>query len=353
MNKLKTIRPVTRKNLITYLITMGFFAVSAVLVSTGAVGSLFRGLLIPIGYYIIAAVSLNLTVGVLGELSLGHAGFMCVGAYVGGVFALLAQDAIPSAGLRYAIALILGGLVAALFGVIIGIPILRLRGDYLAIVTLAFGEIIRKVIQNFYLTKDVNGLHFSFAKAVDITTVDAASSTKILNGPMAMSGIPKTATLLTTALLVLVTLIVISNLVDSRSGRAFMAIRDNRIAAESLGINVTKYKMIVFVVSAFFAGIAGVIYAHCNIVDSTKFDYNMSILILVFVVLGGIGSIRGSVIAAILLYSLPELLRGFQAYRMLLYAITLIVMMLINNNAHLKELRARFFGRKNKKEVEA
>lgn len=345
-NKIKALRPSTKDNFVTLAIVVLFFSISMILVSTGSVGSLFTGLLIPIGYYIILAVSLNLTVGILGELSLGHAGFMCVGAYASGVFSILMKTAIPSVWIRFPLAMLVGGIAAAIFGMLIGIPILRLRGDYLAIVTLAFGEIIKKIAQSLYLVRDINGLHFSFAKSIPDTSLDAATKKVILNGPMAISGIPSNSTILVTAVVVVITLIIIMNLIDSRAGRAFMAIRDNRIAAESVGINISKFKLIVFAVSAFFAGVAGTLFAHYNTVDPTKFDYNMSILILVFVVLGGIGSIRGSVIAAAVLYTLPELLRDFQSYRMLIYAIILIVMMILGNNNNFNLFKQRLFARK-------
>ncbi len=339
-------RPAFINKTITLVLAVAFFGISSILVNTGAVGSLYEGLLIPMCCYVMMAVSLNLTVGILGELSLGHAGFMCVGAYVGAVFSLLTKETISSVWIRFPLALLLGGLAAALFGVIIGVPILRLRGDYLAIVTLAFGEIIRKLIENCYIAVDANGLHFSFATAIDPLSVDLATKKDILNGPMAVSGIPRDTTLLIAVAFVLVTLFVIMNLVDSRTGRAIMAIRDNRIAAEATGISITKHKLIVFIVSAFFAGLAGVLYAHSNTLKSTQFDYNLSIQILVFVVLGGIGNIRGSMIATVILYALPELLRGFQDYRMLIYAIVLIAMMLLNNNARFNQLKQRLFHRK-------
>jgi len=348
MNPMKlfgSVRPATKNKTITYLMVLIFFGISGILVQTGSVGSLFTGLLVPMCYYIIMAVSLNLTVGILGELSLGHAGFMCVGAYVGGIFSLLTKDAISQVWIRFPLAMLIGGLCAALMGILIGVPILRLRGDYLAIVTLAFGEIIRKVVQNIYIVSDKNGLHFSFVNTVNPASIDLATKEEILNGPMAVSGIPKDTTLWIAVLMVMITLFVIMNLVDSRSGRAIMAIRDNRIAAEATGISITRHKLIVFVTSSFFAGLAGVLYAHFSTITPVKFDYNMSILILVFVVLGGIGNIRGSVIAAVILYALPELLRGFQNYRMLIYAIVLIVMMLLNNNAKFIQFKAGL-GRK-------
>lgn len=344
-NKKIKINPYTRKNLITCLGVIVFFAVSSMLVDSGVLGSLYKGLLIPMCYYILLAVSLNLTVGILGELSLGHAGFMCIGAYTGGLFAVMTQDIILNPFVNLFLSLLVGGLAAGLFGLLIGIPMLRLRGDYLAIVTLAFGEIVYKIIQNCYLIKDAAGLHFSFAKPIDLSTIDLATKEDILQGSKVANHVPKNATLLFSVILVLVVLVILWNIINSRAGRAAMAIRDNRIAAESIGINISKYKMIIFFVSAALAGVAGALYASNTTLDPAKFNYNMSILILVFVVLGGLGNMRGSIIAAILLYALPELLREFQAYRMLLYAIILIVMMIVNNNPTIKQYKERFVNK--------
>ncbi len=335
MNKrLKGIKATTKQSLNTYIMVIAFFGILTLLINTGALanGNLLEGLLIPICYYIILAVSLNLIVGILGELSLGHAGFMCVGAYAGGLFSYLTLNIITSPLLRISLAFIVGGVAAGLFGLFIGFSVLRLKGDYLAIVTLAFGEITYKILQNCYLTKDINGFHFSFANPIDASKIDSASRVQILNGAMPVGKIPRNATVLIAVVLVLITLYVMYSIIDSRQGRAFKAIRDNRIAAESIGINVTKYKLLAFFVSSFFAGVAGTLFAHSKLLDASTFNYNTSILILVFVVLGGLGSIRGSVVAAIILYALPELLRDLQAYRMLMYAIILIVMMLLNNN---------------------
>ena len=289
--------------------------------------------IVPLCVYVIAAVSLNLVVGFSGELSLGHAGFMCVGAYSSALFSHIAADAIPTIP-RFILAILVGAAVAGVFGIIIGIPVLRLRGDYLAIVTLAFGEIIKNLINILYVGVDKNGLHVA-ASSAGIKL--EAGGKQILKGALGISG---TSTLYKDikdyffpigVVLVLLTLFIVQNLVHSRSGRAIMSTRDNRIAAESVGINVTKYKLLAFTVSAALAGVAGVLYAHnLSMLKVSVFDYNMSILILVYVVLGGIGSLRGSMIAAIILYALPELLRGFSNYRMLIYAIVLIAMMLFN-----------------------
>ena len=220
------------------------------------------------------------------------------------------------------------------FGVLIGIPVLRLRGDYLAIVTLAFGEIIKNLINILYVGVDENGIHVATTSAGFKL---AAGGKKILKGALGISGTSalykdiKENFFLIGVILVLITLFIVQNLVNSRSGRAIMSTRDNRIAAESIGINVTKYKLLAFTVSAALAGVAGVLYSHnLSMLKVSVFDYNMSILILVYVVLGGIGNLRGSMIAAIILYALPELLRGFANYRMLIYAVVLIVMMLFN-----------------------
>lgn len=331
----------TINNLITCGIVLGFFVICGVLSSVGIIGSQFSGLLVPIGIYVILSISLNLTVGILGELSLGHAGFMCVGAYVGGVFSIVTQDTINPAWLRMILALIAGGIAAAIFGVIIGIPVLRLRGDYLAIVTLGFGEIIKSLANNIYIASDKNGLHFSFANAVDASLLDAETKQDIMKGPLGINA-PQDTNLVLVIVVLMIALIVLMNFIDSKTGRACMSIRDNYIAAQSVGINVTKYRLIAFVVSAAFAGIAGVLYSHSiTSLVSKKFDYNLSILILVFVVLGGLGSMRGSFIATVILYALPELFREFSDYRMLIYAVVLIFMMIFNNSPSFAMLRRK------------
>lgn len=329
------LRPVTRKNLTTFAIVIAAFAVMQVLSVTGVMSNSLQGQLVPICAYIIMAVSLNLTVGVLGELSLGHAGFVCIGAYAGSIFAVSTQDVLTSAWVRFPLALLVGGVAAAVFGILIGLPVLRLRGDYLAIVTLAFGEIIRNILGILVIGKDSAGLHLSMGQSTAMEL--EPGGVKIIDGPMGIKGTPGDAGFIVGFVLIMITLFVITSMMDSRAGRAVMAIRDNRIAAESIGINITKYKLLVFAVSAFFAGIAGVLYAHnFSSLPPSKFDYNLSIMILVMVVLGGMGSIRGSVIAAVLLTALPEMLRGLQDYRMLIYSIILIAAMILNNNEKVK-----------------
>lgn len=339
----------TKNNIITCAMTLIFFVVCGILSSQGIIGSKLSGLLVPIGIYTILSISLNLTVGVLGELSLGHAGFMCVGAYVGGVFSIIVQDAVTISWLRILLAIVVGGAAAALFGILIGIPVLRLRGDYLAIVTLGFGEIIKSIANNIYIVKDINGLHFSFASPVMGT--DAATAADIFKGAQGIKA-PQDTNLIIVVAVLLVCLIIIMNLVDSKTGRACMAIRDNYIAAQSVGINVTKYRLVAFVVSAAIAGVAGVLYSHSlAVLAPKKFDYNLSILILVFVVLGGLGSMRGSIIATIILYALPEIFREVGDYRMLIYAIVLIAMMIFKNAPYFKDLAEKVKNLLPKKKV--
>ncbi len=318
-----------KDNIITYGLVLVFFAVVQTMLSTGKLSSLFKGLLIPICVYVILAISLNLVVGISGELSLGHAGFMCVGGFASAFFSKCTVETIPSAGIRFTLAILIGAAAAAVFGILIGIPVLRLRGDYLAIVTLAFGEIIKNVINIFYVGKDSQGFHISLKDQFSMGMEPTGKM--IISGPQGITGTPKDSTFLIGIILIIITLIVVQNLINSRDGRAIMAIRDNRIAAESIGINITKYKLMAFTVSAALAGMGGALYSHnLATLQASKFNFNTSILVLVFVVLGGIGNIRGSMIAAVVLTLLPELLRGLSDYRMLFYAIVLIVMMLLN-----------------------
>ena len=297
------------------------YALITFLIKGGVLNRQYTSLIVPIGVNIMLAVSLNLVTGFLGELSLGHAGFMSLGAYAGALFTLNTDMGdLPS----IIAAMLIGGVVAAIFGFLIGVPVLRLQGDYLAIVTLAFGEIIKSVLNSMTFT----------------------------NGPKGLSKIPLISNYQHYTLVFIVTVItilVISNIVDSRHGRAVCSVRDNYIAAESIGVHVSRFKIMAFVVSAFFAGVAGVLYAHnVGIIKPTTFDYNKSIEILVIVVLGGMGSIRGSIIAAVVLTILPEMLRGADNLRMLLYSIVLIAMMLFNQSGFKERLLERFSGNKEK-----
>ena len=331
----------TRRNYLTYLLVILAYVILQVLGSAGAISSSLKGMLVPICAYIVMAISLNLTVGVLGELSLGHAGFMSVGAFSGIVTAMSLQQAIPNGVARLAVAMIVGAVCAGVAGVIVGVPVLRLQGDYLAIVTLAFGEIIKNIFNILYVGVDAEGLHFSITNEADLHLGEGGVS--ILQGPMGATANVKLSTFTVGTVLVLIALFVVLNLVHSRAGRAIMAMRDNRIAAESVGISATKYKLMAFVTSAVLAGAAGALYAmNYSSVAAKKFDFNASILVLVFVVLGGLGNIRGSVIAAAFLTVLPEFLRnlGLDKYRMLVYAIVLIVVMIATNNENSKEFFA-------------
>ena len=274
------------------------------------------------------AISLNLVVGFLGELSLGHAAFMSAGAFAGVFFYNTAGAGMPE-GAAIVLAFLIGGLAAGIFGVIVGVPVLRLSGDYLAIVTLAFGEILKNVLNSLYIGADSAGLHFSLK---DQFSLNMEPTGKVLmKGAMGITGIRKFSVFSVGILLIALTLLFVLNLMNSRAGRAITAIRDDDIAAKSIGINLTKYKLMAFVSSAVIAGFAGVLYAlNFASLVAKKFDYNLSINILVMVVLGGMGSIPGAIIAAVVLTVLPELLRGFSQYRMFIYSIVLIIMMLFN-----------------------
>ena len=335
-------------NAITYAMVIVAFLLCELAIS-GTVSGFkmsrsLKGQLVPICVYVVMAVSLNLTVGFSGELSLGHAGFMSIGAFSGVLISQWIGSAHPGAAdlVRVIAALVTGGICAGIAGVLIGIPVLRLRGDYLAIVTLAFGEIIRNLINCMYFSVDGKALHFGFNNP-------NLAGKLVINGPMGATGVNRLASFEVGFVLILFTLFVVMNLVNSRSGRAIMAARDNRIAAEAMGINVTKYKMIAFVTSAALAGMAGALYGlNFASTAAAKFKFDTSILVLVFVVLGGIGSIRGSIIAAALLTILPEVLRGFGDYRMLVYAIVLIAVMIATNRPLLITLASRIRPRRAK-----
>lgn len=349
MKQSKNLLAGKRDTLISFGIVIVAFIVVQIMILTGNISSSLKGQLVPICAYIVMAVSLNLTVGILGELSLGHAGFMSVGAFAGIVATTSLAETIPFAPLRLAIAMVIGAVCAAIAGVIVGVPVLRLKGDYLAIVTLAFGEIIKNIVGVLYIGRDSSGLHFSL---IEQKFELAEGGKMIINGPMGVSGVTKISSFTAGFVLILITLFIILNLVHSRTGRAIMSVRDNKIAAESIGISVTRYKLLAFVISAAFAGMAGTLYAmNFSTVTAAKFDFNTSILILVFVVLGGLGNIWGSIIAAALLTVLPELLRAVNDYRMLIYAILLIVMMIFNNSGIKERLMEKRAARRAAKQV--
>lgn len=313
------------KHYINYIGVTLFLIISAIMMYTGYLNRSTANLITQIAYSVILAVSLNLVVGFLGELSLGHAGFMCVGAYLGCFIANILHSFIPSPLAVLVITMLIGGLLAAVFGLIIGLPALRLKGDYLAIVTLAFGEIVRTVFKNLKL----------FGGALGLRTTKYGSELFI-----------------PALVVVLITLILVQNLVRSKHGRAITAIRDNEIAAKAMGINVTFYKLAVFVISAFFAGVAGVIYGHyATPVLYSFFSYNYSIEILVMVVLGGMGSVTGSIIAATLItyinFQLTTHLSGdLAALKFLIYALVLITIVLFNNAPSLAGVKEKINPKK-------
>ncbi|MBQ4101972.1 MAG: branched-chain amino acid ABC transporter permease [Oscillospiraceae bacterium] len=311
------------KKYVSYVVLAAATVILAVLSFAGALKSSDIYLLEKVAISIMLAVSLSMVVGFLGELSLGHAGFMCIGAYLGGKTAVLLEPVLGEFPTLF-VALILGGIIAAVFGIVIGLPALRLRGDYLAIVTLAFGEIVRSVFMN---SSDES---FGGSLGLDTPRFD------------------KEYLFIIALVLVLGCLVVTQNLIHSKHGRAITSIRDNEIAAKATGINVTKYKLIVFCVSSFFAGVAGVLYSYSNYtVQSANFDYNYSIEILVMVVLGGMGSINGSIIAAALItfldVKLQTILTGNLAVLQdLFYALILILLVIYNNAPALRGFREKY-----------
>lgn len=300
---------ISKKKILSYVVNLAIvlllYVVISTLISRRIINSYYSDIINMMLINIILAVSLNLVTGLLGQLVLGHAGFMLVGAYSAALFTLNVK--LPLA-VSFPIALIIGGLAAALSGLIIGIPALRLRGDYLAIITLGFGEIIRVIANNLTITNGAKGLY----------GIESLNSRHNL-------------TAMFTYIFFIAVFVIFLNFTfgTSRHGRAVIAIREDEIAAEASGINTTYYKLLAFILAAFIAGVAGGLYAHqIGLIDPSKFDFNRSTEILVMVVLGGMGSITGSIISAGVLTILPEALRGFSNYRMLLYSIVLICVML-------------------------
>ena len=306
--------PMPLRYAINLLLTLALWGVLALLISSGVITNYWNGILITIGINIILAVSLNVATGYLGLLPLGHAGFMAVGAYAGGIFmkatplgALLKAGQLGAAAPWIVLALLISGLVAGIFGLIIGIPALRLKGDYLAIITLGFGEIIRVVLTN----------------------IDSVLGFKFTYGAAGLKQVPKISSFHLVFICVVLTVLIIHMIMKSKHGRAILSIRENQIAAESCGINTTYYKVTAFVVSAVFAGIAGCLYAgYLGSLFPSTFKFMKSIEILVMVVLGGMGSMLGSIIAATVLTVVSELLRSVGDLRMVFYALLLVLMMI-------------------------
>ncbi len=351
-----TLRTAWRSNFSTYGLVLVLYGIMMLMQAQGSLSRLMKGMLVPLCVYAIAAISLNLTVGVLGELSLGHAGFMSIGCFTSALTIGLLRDSITSETLLMIIGIVVGALCATLMGFLVGLPVLRLNGDYLAIVTLACGEIIKSLLTNLYVGKDESGIHVNMF----VKTMEVESKNMLILGPQGIKNDTKIAGFTLAVIVLLLCLVLIDNLIGSKAGRAIMAVRDNKIAARSVGIDITKYKMMAFVLSAAMAGAAGALFGQSqSAVLPSKFDFNTSILVLVFVVLGGLGNMRGSVIAAILLTILPEKLRFLDKYRMIVYALVLIFVMLIRNTDILFKIRNAFkrltakLGKKDKKKPTA
>ncbi|OUN46792.1 branched-chain amino acid ABC transporter permease [Collinsella sp. An7] len=310
--------PMPVRYAINAVLVLIFLVVGELMIDGGVITRYQSTVLEQVGIYIILAVSLNIATGYLGQLPLGHAGFMSVGGYGCAIFltrmmpvlGLTARDFVTGSPVCVFLligGLLVGGVCAAICGIIIGIPALRLKGDYLAIITLAFSEIIRVVMLN----------------------IDAVVGFKLTGGAAGLTGIPGYTNFLNVFITVVVVCFLIHTMMKSRHGRAILAIRDNEIAAEASGVNTTYYKTLAFVVSAFFAGVAGGLYAGCiGVMQPAVFGFMKSIEILVMVVLGGMGSMLGSVISATFLTILPEALRAFSEYRMIVYAVVLILVMI-------------------------
>ena len=299
-----------------FLVLVAIWGLIQYLLKTGILNPFYELNLILIGINIILAVSLNLINGYNGQFSIGHAGFMAVGAYGAAMITIKAQ-------LPFAIALLFGALLAAICGVLVGLPTLRLRGDYLAIATLGFGEIIRGLIVNI----------------------------DYIGGAYGLSGIPKLANWTWIFWLTVLTVVVIANFVNSTHGRATISIRENEIAAEAMGINATKYKVMAFTIGSLFAGLAGGLHAHYfYTIQPNTFNFLKSFDILVMVVLGGQGSITGSIIAAVSLTILSAALQKLAALRLVIYALLLIVVMLFRPQGLMgtKEFSLKMFTRKSK-----
>jgi branched-chain amino acid transport system permease protein len=313
--QLRPIRiPMPLRYLINALLIAGLWGLMTFLIAQGVITNYWTGILITTGINIILAVSLNVATGYLGQLPLGHAGFMAVGAYTGSILmkatpaAALLSEGNTAAALPYILlALLLSAVVAGAFGLIIGIPALRLRGDYLAIITLGFGEIIRVILTNI---DSVLGFEFTY-------------------GAAGLKRIPKFSSFNLVFFCVVFSCMLIHMVMKSRHGRAILSIRENEIASESVGVPTTYYKTFAFVLSAMLAGVAGCLYAgYLGSLYPANFKFMKSIEILVMVVLGGMGSMLGSVLSASVLTILPEALRAFDNYRMVAYSLALVIMMI-------------------------
>lgn len=315
-------KALNKKNIITLIIIAIVYALIQFLLNTGIISNFYEITIVTICINIILAVGLNLVTGFTGQLSLGHAGFMSIGAYAG---AIINMQMNSTTG--FLIGIISGAIIAAAVGILVGIPTLRLKGDYLAIATLGMAEIIRVVFLNMEITNGAAGLH----------------------------GIPRYTNWLWLFVFTVLTIVLISNFVRSSQGRACISIREDEIAAESMGINTTKYKVMVFAIGAFFAGIAGALYSsYFYVISPSIFGFQRSIDILVIVVFGGLGSLTGSVIAAVALAVITTLLQAYSSIRMIVYALILIIIMIFRPQGLLgtKEITDFFKFRKKDEKIE-
>ncbi len=311
------------KNKFIFLALAIVYVVIFALIHMGVINDYNSGIIILILINITLAVSLNLTMGFLGQLALGHAGFMAVGAYTS---ALLTMNMSLPPVIAFPIGILAAGIMATIFGLIVGIPTLRLSGDYLAIVTLAFNEIIRNVLE----------------------------SMKITNGAKGLNGIPEYTTFTSAYIVMAACILTVYFLIKSRHGRSIISIKEDEIASEASGVDTNYYKLLAFCLSAFFAGVAGSIYAHSVVyISPSNFDYNKSIEIAIMVVFGGLGSIKGSIVSATILTALPQVLIEFAKYRMLIYSIILIVFMILKQSGKLEKFQnmikapfVKFFDKK-------
>lgn len=304
---------VSKNTIVNLICIIASYIVIFGLMQVNVINSYYSGIIVLILVNIVLAVSLNLVVGFTGQLCLGHAGFMAAGSYVSAVMSVNLK-------MPFIISIIAGGIAAAILAALIGYPTLKLKGDYFAITTLAFGEIIKVVIMNL----------------------------DYVGGARGFSGIPIKTNFTVAFLAMVVSIVVIYNIIHSSQGRSMVAVRENEIAAEAMGVNAFKYKMMAFIIAAFFAGAAGALYAHhMGYIQPASFDFVKSIDILTFVVFGGMGSLSGSVIATIILTFLPEGLREFKDLRMIIYPLSLIVLMIFRPQGLLgnKELSLSVFGK--------
>ncbi|KKI89914.1 ABC transporter [Bacillus sp. SA1-12] len=283
----------SKKFWLFFILSVIIYGIIQFQIFNGLLNPFYSNMLIFMAINIILAVSLHLVIGITGQFSIGHAGFLAVGAYISAIMTMKLQ-------LPFSVALIAGGLVAALAGLVVGIPSLRLKGDYLAIATLGFAEIIRIVFLNIEYVGGAAGMQVSH-----LTTWTS------------------------TFICLFITILVIANFTNSRHGRAAISIRENEIAADAMGINTTYYKVVAFAIGSFFAGIAGGLYSHnFYIIQPTNFGFLKSFDILIYVVLGGLGSLSGSVIAAILLTIVSTFLQDYPETRMIIYSLVLVIVML-------------------------